>query len=105
MPGDNIFYAQGLAKRLQHWAGQEKGRSDSHFCGYPKNSSNCFFRMGINPIPTKISKRVEERQGLKIAWPEEIAFRMGFIDAQQVCRVAEPLKKSGYDQYLMGLVE
>ncbi len=47
---------------------------------------------------------VEERQGLKIACPEEIAFRMGFIDAEQVLRLAEPLKKSGYGQYLAKLI-
>jgi glucose-1-phosphate thymidylyltransferase len=47
---------------------------------------------------------VEERQGLKIACPEEIAFRMGFIDAEQVLRLAEPLKKSGYGQYLSKII-
>jgi glucose-1-phosphate thymidylyltransferase len=44
---------------------------------------------------------VEERQGLKISCPEEIAWRMGFIDDAQLERLAEPLKKSGYGQYLL----
>ena len=50
-------------------------------------------------------RTIEERQGLKISCPEEIAFRMGFIDAEQVCRIAEPLQKSGYGQYLVSIVE
>ena len=50
-------------------------------------------------------RTLEERQGLKISCPEEIAFRMGFIDAEQVCRIAEPLKKSGYGQYLIQIVK
>jgi glucose-1-phosphate thymidylyltransferase len=45
---------------------------------------------------------VEERQGLKISCPEEIAWRMGFIDDAQLEQLAEPLKKSGYGQYLLG---
>ena len=47
---------------------------------------------------------VEERQGLKIACPEEIAFRMGYIDAEQLLALAKPLAKSGYGIYLEGLL-
>ena len=48
---------------------------------------------------------IEERQGLKVACPEEVAFRMGYIDAAQVARLAEPMKKNGYGQYLLDLVK
>jgi len=44
---------------------------------------------------------VEQRQGLKVACPEEIAFHMGYIDAEQLIRLAEPLTKNGYGQYLL----
>lgn len=47
---------------------------------------------------------IETRQGLKIACPEEVAFRMGYIDAAQVARLAEPYKKSGYGQYLLAML-
>lgn len=47
---------------------------------------------------------VEQRQGLKISCPEEIAYRLGLIDAEQVFKLAEPLKKNGYGQYLLNLV-
>ena len=48
---------------------------------------------------------VEKRQGLKIACPEEIAFRMGYIDAEQVRCLAEPLCGSSYGQYLLRVVD
>ncbi len=48
---------------------------------------------------------LEERQGLKIACPEEIAFASGWIDAGQVRKLAAPLAKNGYGQYLLRLVE
>ena len=48
---------------------------------------------------------IEKRQGLKVAAPEEIAFRQGFIDEAQLRRLAEPLLKSGYGEYLLELVD
>lgn len=47
---------------------------------------------------------IETRQGLKISCLEEIAYLMGYIDADQVRKLAEPLKKNGYGQYLLKLV-
>ena len=44
---------------------------------------------------------IERRQGLKIACPEEIAYRMGYIDAKQLEALARPLEKSGYGEYLL----
>jgi len=48
---------------------------------------------------------MEERQGLKIACLEEIAYRQGFINAEQIERLANPLLKSGYGEYLMNLLK
>jgi len=47
---------------------------------------------------------VERRQGLKIACPEEIAYRMGYIGAEQIEALARPIRKSGYGQYLLDLL-
>jgi glucose-1-phosphate thymidylyltransferase len=44
---------------------------------------------------------VEKRQGMKIACPEEVAFTQGFIDAEQLVRLAEPMKATSYGQYLI----
>ena len=48
---------------------------------------------------------IEARQGLKIACPEEIAFLSGWIDADQVMRLAGPLRKSGYGEYLLAMLD
>jgi len=48
---------------------------------------------------------IEKRQGLKVACLEEIAYRMNYIDADQVKKLAIPLLKSAYGQYLLNLVK
>jgi len=48
---------------------------------------------------------VEKRQGLKVACIEEIAYRMGYIDEAQVEKLADPLKKNGYGQYLLNMLK
>ena len=50
-------------------------------------------------------RTIEERQGLKIACIEEIAFSMGYINDEQLSRLAQPLLKSGYGNYLIGLIK
>ena len=54
---------------------------------------------------TEYVRTVEKRQGLKIGCPEEVAWRMGYIDDNQLAKLAEPLMKSGYGQYLLGILE
>ena len=54
---------------------------------------------------TNYVKTIEDRQGLKIACIEEIAYRMGFIDKVQLAKLADELKKSTYGQYLIELLE
>jgi len=48
---------------------------------------------------------IEKRQGNKIGCIEEVAYRMGFISKEKLAEIAEPLRKSGYGNYLLGLVE
>ena len=53
---------------------------------------------------TSFVRTVEARQGLKIGCPEEVAWRMGFIDDEGLARRAEPLRKSGYGEYLLRIL-
>ena len=48
---------------------------------------------------------IENRQGLKVACPEEIAYRKGYIDAAKLQQLAQPLKKNAYGQYLLRLLD
>jgi glucose-1-phosphate thymidylyltransferase len=50
-------------------------------------------------------RAIEARQGTKVSAPEEVAWRMGFIDDDQLRTQAEALLKSGYGQYLLDLLE
>ena len=54
---------------------------------------------------TNFISTIEKRQGIKIACPEEIAFNHGWIDAEQVMKLAAPIAKNGYGQYLISLVK
>jgi glucose-1-phosphate thymidylyltransferase len=47
---------------------------------------------------------IQERQGLKVACPEEIAYSLGYINADQLSRLAQPMKKNEYGQYLLNLI-
>jgi len=53
---------------------------------------------------TQFVQVIEDRQGLKVGCIEEVAYRKGFINAEQLEKIAHPLLKSGYGQYLMGLL-
>ena len=50
-------------------------------------------------------KSIESRKGLKVACLEEIAYRMNYIDANQLRKLAKPYKKNGYGKYLLNLVK
>ena len=52
-----------------------------------------------------VIQTIEQRQGLKVACPEEIAFNKGWLTQEQVLALAEPLKKTGYGQYLIELIQ
>jgi len=54
---------------------------------------------------TNFIATIEKRQGIKIACPEEIAYRHGWIDAEQVLKLAEPIRKNGYGQYLISVIQ
>ena len=50
-------------------------------------------------------RTLEHRQGMKVGCPEEVAYRMGWISSAQLEQLAQPLRKSGYGDYLLNLLE
>ncbi len=64
-----------------------------------------------NPFPGEIQhaanfiQAIQDRQGLKVACLEEIAYRKGYIDREQLQRIAQPMSKNSYGQYLLELAE
>ena len=63
---------------------------------------------GTHDFPAQASvfiETIEHRQGFKIACPEEIAYRAGFIDIEQLGKLAQPLAKNDYGRYLLRLIE
>jgi glucose-1-phosphate thymidylyltransferase len=48
---------------------------------------------------------IEKRQGLKVACLEEVAYRIGHIDARKLATLAEPMRRNGYGQYLLQLID
>ena len=62
-------------------------------------------RMNRSCRPASFVETVQDRQGLKIACPEEIAFNLGYIDSVQLRKLAEPLRKNEYGKYLMAIAD
>ncbi len=54
---------------------------------------------------TNFIETIEQRQGLKVSCPEEVAYRMGYLDAEGLSRLAEPMKKSSYGRYLLEIAQ
>jgi glucose-1-phosphate thymidylyltransferase len=55
-------------------------------------------------LPASFISTLQKRQGLQVACPEEIAFAQKWVDAEQIQKLAAPLAKNGYGQYLLGLL-
>jgi len=126
--GDNIFYGSGLEKLLCTYTSPKGGVvfayhvSDPERYGvveFDKNNKAISIEVGILDRGTawldtgthqslmqasQYVQVIEERQGLKIGCLEEIAYRKGFINKQQLEYLAKPLIKSGYGIYLMHIV-
>jgi dTDP-glucose pyrophosphorylase len=102
--GSNLSAVHGQACRGK---GERIGRQR---CCQRTNRAWCHLCIAINKDmhgmeAGQFIATLEHRQGLKIACPEEIAWRSGWIDEAQLAQMAQPLIKSGYGQYLMRLLK
>ena len=108
--------ASGFARRLKPSARGELEITDLNRC-YLEDGSLVVERLGRGYAwldtgtheslqqAANFIETIEARQGLKVACPEEIAFLQGWIGADEVTQLAEPLRKSGYGDYLLSLVQ
>ena len=108
--------ASGFARQLEPSARGELEITDLNRC-YLEDGSLVVERLGRGYAwldtgtheslqqAASFIETIEARQGLKVAWPEEIAFLQGWIGADEVRQLAKPLRKSGYGDYLLSLVQ
>jgi len=108
--GDNIFYGTGLEELLMQNRDPEGGVVYAYHVSDPErygvvefDQSGKVISIEEKPAKPKSNQVIEERQGLKIGCIEEIAYRKGFINHEQLLSIAEPLRKSGYGEYLINL--
>ena len=125
--GDNIFYGPGMGTRLRRHTRPEGGIVYAYQVADPTAYGVVEFDadsrvVSIEEKPVRprsdyaipglyfydndvVVRTVEHRQGLNIGCPEEVAWRMGFIDDDGLRSRAEPLARSGYGRYLLGLLD
>ena len=82
----------------RHWRPPASGRLGRSYCWLDTGTRDSVLAAG------QFVRTIEDRQDLRIACLEEIAFRQGFIDAAQLERLADPLKQNGYGQYRLQLL-
>ena len=98
--GDNIFYGQNWVQRLKNATEIADG---AMIFGYPVKNPTAFGVVEFDDNRNVIS--IEERQGFYIACIEEIAWRQGFIDDEQLRNIGENLKMTEYGKYILSLLE
>src|SRR5436189_297454 len=98
--GDNIFYGGGLRGVLHDVARAERGATVfAYYVADPQRYGVVEFDGQGRAVSIE-----EQRQGLKVGAIEEVAYRMGFIDAAQVERLATPLRGNPYADYLLAMI-
>ena len=114
--GDNLFYGHDFADQLQTaskvGAGETATNKGATVFAYAVSDPERYGVVAFDATGTHESlldasqfiQTIETRQGLKVACPEEVAWRQGWIDDAALARLAEPLAKSQYGKYLQGLL-
>ncbi len=117
--GDNLFHGHDLVPQLAASNGSAQGAT---VYAYPVSDPDRYGVVAFDAEGRGMAwldtgtcdslheassyiRTLEKRQGLKVGCPEEVAWRQGWIDAAQLERLAQPLRKSGYGQYLLQLLQ